>query len=198
MVALALALWLASRILDGLDGLLARLTQQQTDFGGYLDIVVDFVVHAAVPIGLFLGRATTELDVSLALLLGSFYTNAASWMYLSAIPEKRRAGASTRGELTTVTMTASLVGGTETILFYSAFLIWPGSLRWLFPVMAGLVMLGVLQRLWWARRHLRSSPGSLTVDRLVAHAHAEAPQWSVVQAASVNTPRKRVTLALDA
>ena len=83
MVALALALWLASRILDGLDGMLARLTQQQTDFGGYLDIVADFVVYAAVPIGLFLGRATTELGVGLALLLGSFYINAASWMYLS-------------------------------------------------------------------------------------------------------------------
>ncbi|MBK6433761.1 CDP-alcohol phosphatidyltransferase family protein [Candidatus Amarolinea dominans] len=73
-----------SRILDGLDGMLWRhLTQQQTDFGGYLDIVADFVVYAAVPIGLFLGRATTELGVGLALLLGSFYINAASWMYLS-------------------------------------------------------------------------------------------------------------------
>jgi len=127
---LALALWLASRILDGLDGLSARLTHQQTDFGGYLDIVADFVVYAALPIGLFLGRATTELGVSLALLLGGFYINAASWMYLSAILEKRRAGASARDELTTVTMPAGLVGGTETILFYAAFLIWPGALPW--------------------------------------------------------------------
>ena len=138
MVALGLVLWLASRILDGLDGLLARVHEQQTDFGGYLDIVADFVVYAALPIGLFLGRATTELGVSLAFLLGSFYVNAASWMYLSAILEKRSAGASARGELTTVTMPAGLVGGTETILFYAVFLIWPGALPWLFLAMAGL------------------------------------------------------------
>ncbi|MGC8779251.1 MAG: CDP-alcohol phosphatidyltransferase family protein [Anaerolineae bacterium] len=30
---LALVLWLASRILDGLDGMLARLNRQQTDQG---------------------------------------------------------------------------------------------------------------------------------------------------------------------
>ena len=158
MVALGLVLWLASRILDGLDGLLARVHEQQTDFGGYLDIVADFAVYAAVPIGLFLGRATTELGVSLAFLLGSFYVNAASWMYLSAILEKRSAGASARGELTTVTMPAGLVGGTETILFYAVFLIWPGALPWLFLAMAGLVLLGVVQRLWWAQRHLLETP----------------------------------------
>ncbi len=198
MYAVALALWLASRILDGLDGMLARLTHQQTDFGGYLDIVADFAVYAAVPIGLFLGRATAELGVSLALLLGSFYINGASWMYLSAILEKRSSGASARGELTTVTMPAGLVGGTETILFYSAFLIWPRALPWLFLIMAGLVLLGVIQRLWWAQRHLRSSPGSLTVNRLAAHARAEAPQWSVLQDAFVNTTGERVAVVLDA
>lgn len=154
MYAIALALWLVNRILDGLDGVLARTTRQQTDFGGYLDIVADFLVYAALPIGLFLGQATVALGIGLAFLLGSFYVNAASWMYLSAILEKRRAGANARGELTTVTMPAGLVGGTETIFFYAAFLIWPGALPWLFLTMAGLVLLGVIQRLWWARRHL--------------------------------------------
>ncbi|MBX7233169.1 MAG: CDP-alcohol phosphatidyltransferase family protein [Caldilineales bacterium] len=183
MVALALALWLLNRILDGLDGMLARATDQRTDFGGYLDIVTDFIVYAALPIGLFLGRATAGLGVSLALLLGSFYVNAASWMYLSAILEKRRAGASARGELTTVTMPAGLVGGTETILFYSAFLIWPGALRWLFPTMAALVMMGVCQRLWWARRHLftpqipqaKRPAGEFVVRAVVESAMEEAP-----------------------
>jgi phosphatidylglycerophosphate synthase len=154
MYLLALGLWLASRLLDGLDGILARLNDRQTDFGGYLDIVADFVVYAAIPIGLFLGRATTELGVSLVLLLGIFYVNAASWMYLSAIREKRSVGASASGELTTITMPAGLIGGTETILFYSAFLIWPDALRWLFLAMAGLVLIGVIQRLWWAHQHL--------------------------------------------
>jgi len=60
------------------------------------------------------------------------------------------------------------------------------------------VLVGVIQRLWWARRHLRSSTGSLTVDKLAAHARVEAPQWSIVQDASVNTTGERVAVVLDA
>lgn len=158
LYGLGLALWLVNRILDGLDGAVARETGQQSDFGGYLDIVADFVVYAAVPIGFFLGQATVELGIGLATLLGSFYVNGASWMYLAAILEKRSAGAGARRELTTVTMPAGLIGGTETILFYTAFFIWPSAARWLFLLMAALVLVGVLQRLWWARRHLVDLP----------------------------------------
>ncbi|MEA3336297.1 MAG: CDP-alcohol phosphatidyltransferase family protein [Chloroflexota bacterium] len=164
----ALFLWLVSRILDGMDGLVARLRNQQSDFGGYLDMVTDSVVYAAVPIGLFLGNPTLELGISLAFLLGSFYVNLASWMYLSAILEKRNLGANTRGELTTVTMPAGLVGGAETILFYCAFFIWPGALLWLFLAMAALVVLGTLQRVWWANKNL---PGPLA--RQVAETRKE-------------------------
>ena len=152
----ALALWLANRVLDGLDGMAARVQGRQSDFGGYLDIVLDFAVYAALPIGLYLGApGGGGAALSLIVLLGSFYVNAASWMVLSAILEKRQAGAAARAELTTVTMPRALIGGTETILFYTAFLVWPGQMSWLFLVMAGLVMVGVGQRLWWARRNLR-------------------------------------------
>jgi hypothetical protein len=95
-------------------------------------------------------------------------------------------------------MPAGLVGGTETILFYAAFLIWPGALPWLFLTMAGLVLVGVIQRLGWARRHLRSSSGSLTVVKLTAHARVEASQWSIAQDASVNPTGERVAVVLDA
>jgi phosphatidylglycerophosphate synthase len=150
LYGLGLALWAVNRILDGLDGAVARETGQQSDFGGYLDIVADFVVYAAVPIGLFLGQPSMELGLSLALLLGSFYVNGASWMYLAAILEKRSAGAAARGDLTTVAMPAGLIGGFETILFYTAFFLWPS--------VAALVLVGVVQRLAWARRHLAELP----------------------------------------
>jgi len=57
----ALALWAANRLLDGLDGTLARVHERQTDFGGYLDILLDFVVYAAVPTGLAFGRPTVAV-----------------------------------------------------------------------------------------------------------------------------------------
>ena len=153
----ALGLWLLNRVFDGLDGMVARAHARQSDFGGYLDIVLDFVVYAAVPIGIFLGNQSGANALALILLLSSFYVNAASWIYLSAILEKRAAGAGARGELTTVTMPTGLVGGAETILFYSVFLVWPGGLPWLFGAMTAMVLVGIGQRLWWARRNLTNA-----------------------------------------
>jgi hypothetical protein len=51
----AFGLWYLNRALDGLDGLIARLTDSQSDFGGYVDIVTDYVIYAALPIGLVAG-----------------------------------------------------------------------------------------------------------------------------------------------
>ncbi len=153
--SLALGLWLANRVLDGLDGIVARGWGRQNDFGGYLDIVADFVVYAGLPIGLYWGDPSAANALMTILLLACFYVNAVSWLYLSAILEKRSLGANIRGEFTTVTMPAGLVGGTETIIFYCAFLLWPEYLPWLFGVMAGMVVVGVGQRLWWAHRNLR-------------------------------------------
>ena len=151
----ALALWLISRALDGLDGLLARLHGRQSDFGGYLDILLDFVVYAAVPIGLVLGAPSPERYIALALMLATFYVNAASWMMLSAILEKRRRQTTGEPGLTTVVMPAGLIGATETIVAYCAFLIWPDQVVPLFVGFSVLVWLTILQRLVWAWRRLR-------------------------------------------
>src|SRR5262245_63107058 len=47
---LALALLIANRLADGLDGPIARATRP-TDRGAFLDIALDFLVYAAVPLG---------------------------------------------------------------------------------------------------------------------------------------------------
>ncbi len=147
---LALCLWLLNRTLDGLDGLLARIQGRQSDLGGYLDMVLDVVVYAAVPVGLALGLASADVYLWLALMLGSFYINAASWMYLSALLEKRARGARERGEKTSVTMPAGLIEGAETIVFYTLFLLLPGELVLLFSLMTLLVLFTAAQRLVWA------------------------------------------------
>ncbi len=150
---LALGLWVVNRVFDGLDGTLARITNQQSDLGAYLDIVLDHVVYVVVPFGLALAAGTSVAYLALAALLASFYINAASWMYLSALLEKRNAGAVARGELTTVTMPSGLVEGTETVVFYTMFLIVPSALVPLFGLMAALVVFTAGQRVTWAIRH---------------------------------------------
>jgi phosphatidylglycerophosphate synthase len=150
----ALACWITSRVLDGLDGTLARRFGRATDLGAYLDILLDFVVYAAIPIGLVLGRPSIAAYLALSILLGMFYVNAASWMYLSALLERTRRGAAQTGELTAITMPAGLVAGTETILFYAAFMLWPARAVSLMLLMAALVGVGVAQRVVWASRRL--------------------------------------------
>ena len=168
----ALLAFTLNRILDGLDGLIARDRGLQSDFGGYMDIMIDFVVYAAIPIGVWIGveaplPASSLGGEDLRLLSGTilpqalplivlfavFYVNAASWMYLSSLMEKRRAGSPSRN--TSVEMPAGLVEGTETVLFYLLFLLLPSYYPLLFYLMAAATSVGVVQRLRWAWKHLR-------------------------------------------
>ncbi len=149
-----LALWLTNRIIDGLDGTVARVAERQTDFGGYLDILLDFVVYAAVPVGLAIQSTDRVVLLWTAAMEGAFFVNACSWMYLSAVLEKRASGAQATGELTTVTMPAALVAGFETVVFYALFFLFPAKLALLFGIMTTLVGINILQRLVWARRVL--------------------------------------------
>ena len=63
-------LFLCSTIIDGCDGEVARLTFQESDFGGKLDILMDNVVHLFLFPGIALGLYRENGD-SLALFLGA-------------------------------------------------------------------------------------------------------------------------------
>lgn len=145
-----LAAWLAGRVLDGLDGLVARRRGDASDLGGYLDMLADTIGYAAVPIGVAYGVDEPNTWIAVAFLLGSFYVNTISWAYLSAVLEKRGAGATATGEPTSVTMPPALVEGAETIVFFCIFLAVPALATWWFTVMAAMVAVNVLQRLTWA------------------------------------------------
>ncbi|PJB66605.1 MAG: CDP-alcohol phosphatidyltransferase [Anaerolineae bacterium CG_4_9_14_3_um_filter_57_17] len=148
----AFAFWIFNRILDGLDGLIARLHDTQSDFGGYMDILTDFIVYAALPLGLAAGSPSIEHYLALSILLAVFYVNAASWMVLAAILEKRAAHDS--DTQTTIVMPAGIIGGFETIIAYGIFLLFPAFITILFSIFAALVFITVIQRLVWARRNV--------------------------------------------
>ncbi len=149
-----LLLWALNRITDGLDGTVARVAERQTDFGGYLDILLDFIVYAAIPVAFAIQSADRNVLVWTAVLEATFFVNACSWMYLSAVLEKRASGARATGELTTVTMPPALVAGFETVVFFALFYLFPTHLVPLFGTMSVLVGINVIQRLLWARNVL--------------------------------------------
>ncbi len=152
---LALVLWLVSRIFDGLDGSSARTQLVVSDFGGYVDLMADMAVYVALPIGIAVGHDEPSTWVVVALLLGSFACNIVSVTHLATLLEKRGRGASATGERTSVTMPRGLVEGTETIVFLSLALAFPGSVGWILGAMAVSVAVGTLYRIRCARELLR-------------------------------------------
>ncbi len=144
----ALALFWAGRLCDGLDGLVARRQNRQSDRGGYLDLMADFVVYASVVLALGCSRPDRATLLALAFLLGSYYVNAASWMLLSALLKRPE------GSATSLVMPPGIVGGAETMVLYSLFLLFPAWMSGWFWLTAALVSLGAAQRVAWAVRHL--------------------------------------------
>jgi len=155
--ALAVGLWLLNRLLDGLDGALARRTGRQSDLGAYADILSDVVVYAAIPIGIAAGQGGQAAWIAAGALLATFYVNAIAWSYLSALLERRGAGAGARGEATSVTMPPGLIEGAETVVLFAVALAVPGWSVAVMWAMAAGVAVSVAQRALWAARHLEAS-----------------------------------------
>lgn len=151
---LGLVLWLLNRVLDGLDGTVARRTGQQSDLGGYIDILLDDLVYSVIVLLLAIGINTVPAYIAAGFLLVNYRVNAASWMYLSSVLEKRAMGAKSSGEMTSITMPPGLVEGTETVAFYIAFFVFPGLITPLFWVFGVLIALTTIQRVVWATRNL--------------------------------------------
>lgn len=147
---LGLLLWLLNRVLDGLDGLVARVHHKQSDFGGYLDLLLDYVIYLAIPLA-FVAVAPSPLTLWAGLaLLSSYILNVMSWTVLSALLEKRQLA--DRRRLTGIEMPAGLIEGAETILFYVALFLLPEQTAAIMLVLAALVLVTVVQRVFWAYR----------------------------------------------
>jgi phosphatidylglycerophosphate synthase len=152
--AVAVTLWLTSRLADGLDGAVARHQGTASDRGGLVDIVFDTIGYAAIPLGVAAGIDTRAAWITVAVLLASFYVNAVSWTYLAALLEKRGAGATATGASTSAIMPRGLVEGTETIVFFAVALAWPAGAVAVLAAMTAAVAITIAERMWWARKVL--------------------------------------------
>ncbi len=112
----------ASRVCDGLDGAVARATEK-TDFGGFLDIVLDFAFYGLIPFA-FIFADPYENGAAGGLLLLSFYINGASFLAYSVMAEKRGLSTEVRGAKS-LYFTTGLAEATETIAVFLAFCLFP-------------------------------------------------------------------------
>ena len=146
---IALLPLLASRVLDGLDGAVARATYK-TDFGGFLDIVCDFIFYAAVPLA-FIARDLEQNGLAGAFLLASFYINGASFLGYAIIAEKRGMTTSARGQKS-LYYTSGLLEGTETIAFFVLICLVPSMFAVAAWIFGALCLITALARVMLAYR----------------------------------------------
>lgn len=121
--ALALAAILANRLMDGLDGAVAR-ANGGTDFGGFLDIVCDFIFYSGVVFGCAL--AHPENATAAAFLIFSFMGTGASFLAYAAIAARKGVTTEARG-IKAIYYLGGLTEGTETIAVLCLFCIWPAG-----------------------------------------------------------------------
>lgn len=128
----ALGLIGLNRLLDGLDGALAR-RRGPTAYGAYLDIVCDMLFYGAVVMGM--GLARPGYGLWSALLLFGFLGTSSSFLAYAAL------GVSSPQDGRGLYFLAGLAEGGETIAFFCAFCLFPRQYPLLAASFAGLCFL---------------------------------------------------------
>jgi len=132
----ALALFLAGRVADGLDGPVARLSggtrpERARRRGGYVDLGADMIVYVAYPVALAVGRPA--LGAAVACLLGAYTLNIITLLAASRSGRFERL----HGDGRSLVFTPGLVEGAETIAVYSLWSLfpsWSAPLLWILTI----------------------------------------------------------------
>ncbi len=167
--ALALVLWLTSRLCDGLDGPLARLRSHRsgmgssgTEAGGFLDITADFLVYGSTVLGVAIGVTATAASggydaswIPFALVLVTYYVNGTAFLAFSSIAERT---GHQMDDGRSFSFLGGLAEGTETIAVHSLWLLLPFYAEQIAWVWAAVVAISAAQRMVGGYRTLSRPP----------------------------------------
>jgi phosphatidylglycerophosphate synthase len=143
-----LVLLLASRLFDGLDGTVARLTQP-TDRGAFLDITLDMLFYASIPLA-FAIAAPSANALPAAVLLAAFIGTSSSFLAFAVMAERRGLHSSAYPQKGLFYL-GGLTEATETLLCFAAMCLWPahfGVLACGFAALCGLTLATRLAAGW--------------------------------------------------
>lgn len=146
------ALIILSRLCDGLDGVVAR-ANGATDFGGYLDIVLDFAFYGMIPLA-FAAADPLANALPAAILLFSFYFNGASFLAYAILAAKRDQQTEARGKKS-IFFTTGLAEAGETLAMFLVACFWPGWFPIFASVFAGLCVWTAVVRIFDAQVRFR-------------------------------------------
>ena len=138
-----------SRTCDALDGAVARMTQP-TDAGGFLDVTLDFLYYASIPLA-FAFSDPLQNALPGAVLLAAFIGTATSFLAFATLAGKRG-----MSNLAYPDKSFYFLGGlteaTETLAAFAAMCFWPRYFPEIAYVYAALCGITTLTRIWWGWR----------------------------------------------
>jgi phosphatidylglycerophosphate synthase len=147
----AAILLIISRAFDLMDGAVARIKKTTSDWGGYLDIVLDFIVYAAFPFCFALGQPSGSLAAGF--LLFSYMGTAATFLAFAITAAKRGMTTDQTGEKSFFHQ-AGLIGATETVLFMLVCCFYPEGFSAFAAVFGILCWITATQRFFQAQKLL--------------------------------------------
>ena len=134
---------------DALDGAVARQTRV-TDAGGFLDIALDFLFYAAMPLA-FAVADPARNALPAAVLLAAFVGTMSSFLAFAVMAAKRGITSLAYPDKSFYFL-GGLTEATETLAFLVAMCLWPQQ----FPVLAyafsALCAITTAMRIWWGWR----------------------------------------------
>ena len=137
---------LASRVCDALDGAVARRTRA-TDAGGFLDIALDFLFYASIPLA-FAVSDPARNALPAAVLLAAFIGTGTSFLAFAVLAAKR--GLSTLDYPDkSIYFLGGLTEATETLACFLAMCVWPEYFIELAYAFAALCTITTFTRIWW-------------------------------------------------
>ena len=141
-----------SRSCDALDGAVAR-QRRPTDRGGFLDIALDFLFYASIPLAFALADPARNA-LAAATLLAAFVGTASSFLAFAVIAAKRGM-ASTAYPDKSFYFIGGLAEATETLATFAAMCVWPQHFAALAYAFSAACAITIATRLWWGWQALK-------------------------------------------
>jgi phosphatidylglycerophosphate synthase len=146
-----LVLLLLSRLCDALDGAVARQSQP-TDAGGFLDIALDFLFYASIPLAFAVAQPHANA-LAAATLLAAFIGTGSSFLAFAALAAKRGLTNLNYPDKS-IYFLGGLTEATETLVCFAAMCLWPAHFATLAYGFAALCALTTITRIGWGWRAL--------------------------------------------
>lgn len=153
----ALGLWLINRLLDGLDGPVAR-RHGPSDLGGFLDIVADFSIYAGFVVGVAIARP--EAQLACLVLLTTYYLSGTAFLALSSLVKE---GSRRWDDGRSLRFVGGLAEGTETVIVYVLFCLLPDHVTTIAWAFSAMVAITAVQRFAMGV-HLLRRPGDVALE----------------------------------